>query len=60
MAQNRTELPPVSNPTSVQGENVNIGGSQTVVARDNVGGNQTNIETQVVINVGEGAESRGM
>ena len=55
----RTDLYPVSNPTSVQGENVNIGGSQTVVARDNVGGNQTNIETQVVINVGEGAENRG-
>ena len=59
VAQSRTELLPVSNPTSVQGENVNIGGSQTVVARDNVGGNQTNIETQVVnISIAEGAEGR--
>ena len=42
---------------------MNIGGNQTVVARDNihVGGNQivANIDTQVVINVGDGAESIG-
>ena len=56
IVQNRTKMLPVSNPTSVQGENVNIGGTQTVVAGDNVVGNQTKFE-QVVINIG--AESRG-
>ena len=63
VAQNRTEVLsvlPASNPTSVQGEIVNIGGNQTFITGDNVGGNLTKIEKQVVFNVGERTDSRGM